>query len=218
MFIDLIIIIFLIFGAILGAKRGFTKELVTLVGFIAVLVISFLLKGYVVELFYDLFPFFEFDGLTALNILLYESISMLILVIFLSAILKLILRATSAFEKFLNFTIVLGIPSKILGAILGIIEHIGLAFIVLYVASINYNVAADSKVANFILTETPLLSNVCDKTIETVKEINELKEKSEEINSNNATLNRDILNLMIEKKVISEEKVADLINKGKLEL
>lgn len=216
MFIDLLIIIFLLLGALIGMKRGFTKQLVTLVGFIAVLVISFLLKGYIANLFYDICPFFKFDGLTSLNILLYEALSMLILIAFLSALWRLLLMLTSAFEKFLNFTIILGIPSKILGAILGIVEHIAITFIVLYVASVNFNFSETSKLSEVILTKTPLLSSVCDDTIELFDDINDLRKKSEDVK--NSELNLEIIKLIIEKDVVSEEKITELINNGKLKI
>ena len=46
--LDIIIIIFILFGAVLGFKRGFTKELVEAVGFIVVLIIAYLLKTHLV--------------------------------------------------------------------------------------------------------------------------------------------------------------------------
>ena len=42
--IDLVIIIFILFGAVIGLKQGFTKSLVSLCGFIVVTVLAFILK------------------------------------------------------------------------------------------------------------------------------------------------------------------------------
>ena len=43
--LDIGIIIFIIFGGILGLKRGFTKELVEALGFIVVIILAYFLKN-----------------------------------------------------------------------------------------------------------------------------------------------------------------------------
>ena len=42
--IDIVILIFLAFGALIGFKRGFTNEFVSLVGIFLIIIFSFLLK------------------------------------------------------------------------------------------------------------------------------------------------------------------------------
>ena len=58
--LDIGIIIFIIFGGILGLKRGFTKELVEAVGFIVVIIIAYFLKNPLSVLMYEYLPFFNF--------------------------------------------------------------------------------------------------------------------------------------------------------------
>ena len=55
--VDIIILIFLAFGAVLGFKRGFTKQLVSLVGIFAIIILSFLLKNPVSVFLYNNLPF-----------------------------------------------------------------------------------------------------------------------------------------------------------------
>ena len=50
--VDIIIIIFLIFGALLGFKRGFTRELVSFIGMFAIIVLAFILKNPVSVILY----------------------------------------------------------------------------------------------------------------------------------------------------------------------
>ena len=73
--VDLIIIVLVILGAAIGFKRGFTKELVSVLGFIVCIILAFILKNPVASFFYDKLPFFSFGGflkgVTALNILIY---------------------------------------------------------------------------------------------------------------------------------------------------
>ena len=114
--VDVVIILVLVLGLVVGAKKGFTRQLVDTVGTIAVIVLSFLLKGYVSSILYKFCPFFHFsgnlEGITSLNLLLYEVVAFFILFIILSSILKVLKLTTNIFEKFLKMTIVLGIPSK----------------------------------------------------------------------------------------------------------
>jgi len=58
--VDFVIVFILIFGALVGAKKGFTKQLVDTVGTIAIIVLAFLLKGFVSSILYKFFPFFSF--------------------------------------------------------------------------------------------------------------------------------------------------------------
>ena len=74
--VDLIIIVLVLLGAFVGAKRGFTRELVSVIGFLVCIVLAFLFKNPIAAFLYDHLPFFSFGGIfkgvTALNILLYE--------------------------------------------------------------------------------------------------------------------------------------------------
>ena len=44
--VDIIIIIFLLFGFLIGWKNGFTKQLVSTIGFMIVVALSYVLKNY----------------------------------------------------------------------------------------------------------------------------------------------------------------------------
>ena len=78
-FIDVIILIILAFGALLGWKHGFFSQLVSFAGVLLIFILAFFLKGYVSQFFYQYLPFFEFGGvlkgITVLNIALYEMIA-----------------------------------------------------------------------------------------------------------------------------------------------
>lgn len=220
--VDIVILILLAFGALLGFKRGFTRELVSLVGIFVILVLSFILKNPISVFLYNNLPFFNFGGIfkdvTVLNILVYEVISFFIVFFVLTVIFKLLLSITKIFEKILTATIILGIPSKILGAILGVIQYVIYIFIILYILRLpmfNINIVKDSKVASTILEKTPILNNVCDKTLDVFNEIIELKEEYETTN-NVDEFNQKALNSMIDKGVISKDNAQRLIDKGKI--
>ena len=220
--IDIIILVFLGFGALVGLKRGFTRQLISLVGIFVILILSFLFKNPISVLLYNNLPFFNFGGIfkdiTVLNILVYEIIAFLILFFALTLIFKILVKLTSIFEKILNATIILGIPSKILGAILGIVQNIIYAFIILYILSLpmfNFNILKESKVSNLILDKTPVLNKICDESIEVFNEIFELK-KEYENTTDIKKFNQKALDNMIDKGVVTKENVKNLIDKGKI--
>ncbi len=220
-FVDILILIGIALFTLLGFKRGFTKELVSFVGFILAVVIAFLLKDIVSVWMYEHLPFFEFGGflkgVSALNILVYEVLAFFFVFTILMIIQKVLLFATGIFEKLLNLTIVLGIFSKILGAILGLIEAIMISFVVLYVLSLpSFNIkdVNDSKLSHTILTKTPVLSSITGKTTEVIDEFLVLKEKYK--GENAEQFNYDTLELFLKYKVISVENLEKLIQKGKI--
>ena len=138
--IDVLIILLILAGGVLGWKKGFTREIVSFVGVFAVVILSFLLKNPVSAFLYEHLPFFKFGGLlkgvTTVNILIYEIIALLIVMSILTILLKVLSLLTNIFEKLLNFTIILGIPSKILGMLVGFIEGFVWVFIILYILSL----------------------------------------------------------------------------------
>lgn len=222
--IDIAILILLAFGALVGFKRGFTKELVSFVGFILVAILSFALKDTVSVWLYQVMPFFNFGGIfkgvTALNIIVYEVIAFLVVFAILMIIFKLVLFATGIIEKIFDLTIVLGIFSKFLGAIVGVVEYFVIIFIVLYVASLpffNFDILNESKLRGPILNNTPILSGMVDKSIQVLNEFAELKDKYETSGSANE-FNREALDLFLEYKIISVENVELLVERDKLSI
>lgn len=220
--VDLIILIFLGFGALIGFKRGFTRQLVSLVGIFVILILSFILKNPVSVFLYNNFPFFNFGGIfkdiTVLNILVYEVIAFFIVFFVLTFIFKLLLVLTNIFEKILKATVILGIPSKILGAILGIVQNFIYVFIVLYILSLpvfNINIIYNSKIANTVLNKTPILNKICDDTLDIFNEVIELKDEFK-TTTNMGEYNQKTLNIMIDKGIITKENAMELINKGKI--
>lgn len=224
--IDFAIIVLLILGGFVGMKKGFTSQLVDTVGTITIIIIAFLFKGYLSNILYKIMPFFEFYGgdfqyITSFNIILYEVLAFIILFSLLTIILSILKHTTKIFESILNFTIILGIPSKILGAIVGLINNFIFAFVILYLLSLpmfEFSPIADSKVSNKILSSTPFLSNICKKSLDVFNDFDILLEGYKDKNTydEKAELNQETLQLLVDKKVITASKVNELISTGKL--
>lgn len=221
--LDSIIILFLLCGAVLGFKKGAIKSLVALVGTIALVVISYYLKNPVADILFDFCPFLKFSGswagLVTLNILLYESLAYILVFIVLSSVLSVLLKLSGIIEKILKATIILGIPSKIIGAVLGFIEAVVFSFIILFVL-IQFNITSEfvneSSMANSILHKTPLIGTMVNDTYKAIKDIHNLQEKYKD-NSNIAAYNSEILSIMLNYEVVTPEVIQKLIDNKKLD-
>ncbi len=222
--IDFIILGVLIFGTFMGYKRGFVKEIVSCVGLIAVVVLSFIFKDQVSVWMYTNLPFFKFGGIvkgvTVLNILLYEVIAFLVVFTVLMILYHILVKLTGLIERIFNLTIILGIFSSFLGAIVGFIEYVIITFIAIYVLSLpTFNVISikDTKVGSMIIDNTPFLSGMVKDSMKVIDEFTSLKEKYK--TSDNANeFNYETLDLFLKYKVISVDNVEKLVEKDKISI
>jgi len=221
--VDSILILFLLLGAVLGFKKGAIKSLVALIGTVVVVVVAYYLKNPVAELLLDYCPFLKFGGswtgLVTLNILLYEAIAYLLVFVVLSSILSLLIKVSGILETILKMTIILGIPSKIIGAVLGFLEALVFSFIVLFVL-LQFNttskMVSDSTLARSIIDKTPIIGHMVNDTYKAIQDINKLQDKYKNDN-NKDVYNAEILTIMLKYEVVTPEVTQKLINSKKLD-
>jgi len=219
--VDAFIIILIILGGIVGFKNGAIKEGTKFIGLFAIIIISFLLKDRLMILLYENLPFFNFfgmlKGISVISILLYQLISFLIIFLALFFLLRVLLVITGLIEWLLKFTIFLSIPSKLIGIIVGIIEYYIYIFIILYVLNIpllNLNYVTESKIGNFILNNTPILSDMVDDTVEVYKDVwNIIKDKEGKTNKEINTL---VLATLLDNELITIESAKKLVLTNKI--
>lgn len=222
---DILIIVFILLGAVVGFKRGFTSSLVNFIGVILVVVIAYFLKNPVGDFLMSFCPFFAFDGIikgvTVLNIAVYQIIAFILVFSILMIGLKVLLMATGILETILKFTIVLGIPSKILGAIVGLIENYIIVFFVLYLLSmpnfLEVGFIKESKYREPILKNTPILSGVAESTLEVLDEFKGLTDKYEQSENSNE-FNLETLDLFLKYRVVTVDTVKNLVESGKIKI
>ena len=115
--VDLIIILMILMGAVVGFKNGVIKTTTRFVGLFVVIILSFILKDKLMILMYENLPFFDFFGLIkgidAINILFYQLVSFLIIFAAFMFVLKVLLVITGLIEWLLKMTIFLSIPSYV---------------------------------------------------------------------------------------------------------
>ena len=221
--VDVIIIALLILGGVAGFKAGVIKKLTDFIGMFVVIILAFYLKNYISVIMYENLPFFNFfgliNGIDTLNILLYEVIAFLVIFIALLFVLKVVLMLTGLVEKILKATVILSIPSKLLGIVVGVIEMYVYLFLILVIVSLpifDSSFLKDSKMNIFILNNTPVLSGVSEEIIDIYGDVYNIIDNRK--NKTNEQLNEEILKVLIDKKVVTKESAKKLVDRNKIHI
>ena len=218
--VDVSIILILLMGAVVGFKRGIFKSAVMFIGAIVVIVLAYSLKNPVANLLYSFMPFFnfagDFEGLTTLNLIIYEAIAFVIVYLLLMVLLRILIKVTGVFEKLLNFTIILGIQSKLLGALFGLVETFLFIFVALFLLNqipATNSIVTSSSSASHILTASPILSNITKSYYEAFEEVISIKDQNM---NDKEEYNRRCLEILIKYDIVDKNSVKELIANGKL--
>ena len=222
--VDIIIVVFIFIGGVIGWHRGVIKEAFSAIGIIVCGIFAFLLKNPLSIVFYENLPFFKFGGIfkgvTVLNIALYELVAFLIVFSILMILWKVVLLISSLVQKIIDATIILGLPSKILGFFIGVVENYLIAFIVIYILVLpifSVREVIDSEYAGFILNNTFVVSNIVDSNQEFIQEFTSLKEKYDNTDSA-SRFNYDTLDLFLKYDIIDIKSARKLREKNKLRI
>lgn len=218
----LTLLIILLFGVI-GFGRGFFKQTFSTVGFIIVVVLSWVIKTPLAEFMSLHLPFFKFggnlSGASSLNIILYQLIAFLIVVLLLEGILQFVLKITGLVEKILNITIVLGAISKVLGLLLGLVEGFVIVFIALFFLkqpAFDIPYFEDSKLTDNILKSTPLLSNIASDFTDTFNDIYALTNDYVEQKLDSNEMNYESIKVMLDHKIVKPGYISKLSKAEKI--
>ena len=219
---DIGIILLLIMGVVVGFKRGVIKETASLLGIIIVFILSFSLKNVLGNILCTYLPFFKFkgtiEGLSILNIFMYQMIAFLLVFGVLLTLYEIIIKLSKIINKIINITLVLIIPSKILGAILSLIKTyiiLTAVFLVLMIPIGHSSVFKESTIINIMLYKTPLISNYISNFSKPINEIYDLLKDIKNKNKNN--INLEALDIMLKYNVVSKETITNLVNLNKLD-
>ena len=221
--VDIVILIALALGAIAGFKAGVIKKTADFLGTFIIVILAFYLKNDLSVIMYENLPFFNFGGfikgVEAINVLLYEILAFIIVFVALLFILKVILMLTGLIEKILKATVILSIPSKLLGIVVGAIEMYVYVFIILVVLTLpifNIPYVRESKLADFMLNNTPILSGISEEMIDIYGNVYTIV--TEKDNKTNEELNEEVLAFLIDKQVLSKESAKKLVDQNKIHI
>lgn len=216
--IDVIILLFLLMGAVIGYKRGAIQTIATLIGTLLIIVLAYYLKNPLSVLMYTYLPFFKlggvFKGITVINILIYEAIAFFLVLSILSILLSVLLKVTGIISKIVDHSIILTLPSKLIGILIGFLEAYIFLFILLFLFSqfsFSQVVLKESKYTDSILTKTPFTKGF-QNSYNVFKEISKMNDKEQEKKDYEA------LNLLLKYEIITPENADKLVKKGKINI
>ena len=216
---SVVIVLLILLCGVLGSKRGILKELVVIVGTIVVFAIAFFLKDPLASFFCTYLPFFNFKiplgNLVSLNIIFYQLIAFLLIVIVLRLILQILIDVTGIFSKIINATIILAIPNKLLGFVVGLLEGYILMFIILNVVAIPMSgseLFMSSGVRQFIVNDTPVLKDCLGGLNYAIDDVLSLSS-----NDDRNTNDLKVIDIMLKYKVVSTDFMDNVKETGKLD-
>ena len=222
--LDVAIILILIMSAIVGFKRGAIKEIVSLVGIIIVFIVAFSLKGVLGNVLCKWLPFFNFagnlEGVTVLNILLYQLIAFLIIYSLLFSVYMIVMKISGVVQKLVHMTVILWLPSKLIGAVVAFITGYVMVFVVLLALLIplkDTDIFRESRFANYIVYDTPVLASSADNISSSINEVYTLGEELSKGDISKNEANLETMDILLKYKIVSPETARQLIVLDKLD-
>ena len=223
---DIVFILIILMFGVLGLKRGVFKQLVMSLGIFIICIIAWYLKAPIATFLSLHMPYWNLSNaqgmIPVLNILFYQTVGFCIVFGILMIILQVLINCTSIFEKILKATVILAIPSKILGFFAGLIEGYVIIFIAAFFLSqpsISSDIIKESKLRPWILNNTPVLSNNVSGTYNTMEDIYKLKDKYEASKDKDwNAMSRDSVEVMLKYKVVTTDYLKTLKDAGRLNI
>ena len=221
--IDIICIVIIVLFGIIGLRKGVIKSLVQLIGTCAVIVLAFVFKDVLANFLMKYLPFYNFggvfEGITSINVLIYELISFIVIYIILYCILSIVINLAGIVEKLIDITVILAIPSKILGGIVGLIEGVIMTFLVAFILfhiPATEPMVADSKFSIVLLERTPIIGSLASSSTKALEEIDEIVSEMQD-NENREEVNFQVLHVLVTYNIISKEDAQRLIDDNKIQ-
>ena len=222
--LDIGIVLILIMSAIVGFKRGAIKEIVSLVGIIIVFIVAFAFKGVLGNVLCKWLPFFNFagnlEGVTVLNILLYQLIAFLIIYSLLFSIYMIVMKISGIVQKIVHMTVILWLPSKIIGAVVAFITGYVMVFVVLLALLIplkDTDIFRESRFANYVVYDTPILAGSAENISRSINEVYTLGEELSKGDISKNEANLETMDILLKYKIVSPKTAKELVALDKLD-
>lgn len=211
--LDLAIMAILILFVIAGFKSGVIRECVSLVGIIIVFFLSWQLRGILGNILTLHMPYYTYKGYVFINVLLYQALGFFITFLILLSLYSMLMGFSTFIQKIVNATIILWIPSKILGGVVSFLKGYIIVFIILLVALIpfgNSRIMKESAFVDKIVYNSPVLSKYTNSITKPLKEINDLIDSASKEKITKDEVNLEALKIMMRYDVVSQKVIAQL--------
>lgn len=216
---DIVIILLILLSGVTGLKQGLLKSGINLIGTILIYIIAFKMKDSIGLFLCKVCPFFKFNGYITLNILVYQLIAFVLIASILFSIFAIVLKLTGIVQKLVDLTVILTIPSKIGGFIIGLLEGYVVMFIIILILSVplrNVELFSKSTLVDKMINNTPILSSTLDGVGDVIFNVFHVTSEVKEGENENTKVNIDIMKTYLDYKIISKEDAIDLVDMGKL--
>ena len=216
---DIVIILLILLSGVTGLKQGLLKSGINLIGTILIYIIAFKMKDSIGLFLCKVCPFFKFNGYITLNILVYQLIAFVLIASILFSIFAIVLKLTGIVQRLVDLTVILDIPSKIGGFIVGLLEGYVVMFIIILILSVplrNVEMFSKSKLVNKMLNDTPILSSTLDGVDDAIFNVFNITSVVGEGEDKITKVNLDIMKTYLDCKVITKDDAIKIIDTGKL--
>lgn len=220
--VSILVILILIADIVAGYKKGFLESGVKFLKTVVAMLIAYFCKAPLSSYLYLNFPFFKlsgiFKGVTAVNILLYEVIAFFVVFILVLIILNIISSILKLDEKVLRLVSIIGVPNKIMGAIIGGLKSIVFLYFALsifFVVSNFMKLDTGESLGDYIV-EMPVLKNTFGSVLDSFDQISDLAVEYENI-QDKEKLNNESIDILLKYDIITEENLELLIKAGKVQ-
>ena len=217
---DIVIILLILLSGVTGLKQGLLKSGINLIGTILIYIIAFKMKDSIGLFLCKIFPFFKFNGYVTLNILVYQLIAFVLIASILFSVFAIVLKLTGIVQKLVDLTVILDIPSKIGGFIIGLLEGYVVMFIIILILSVplrNVELFSESTLVDKMLNKTPVLSSTLDGLGDAIFNVFHITSEVKEGEDKTTKVNLDIQKTYLDCKVITKDDATKIIDTGKLD-
>ena len=220
---DIVIIVILLIGIYSGYKKGFLESSIRFIGSVVSVVGAYMFKNPVAVFLYTNLPFFKIDGFfkgaSVLNIVIYEVIAFIIVSSVLAIIVTIICKLTGLVNKLLSLIFLIGVPNKILGAIVGFLGGYIVVYLLVIVLMFVGNFLSYDLEGNLSgkIFNTPILHETFAPTYNALEEISTIATEYENINDKD-DFNYRSLDILLKYDIVTVENVELLIGKNKIDI
>ncbi len=221
---DIGVILLIIMSGLVGLKKGAIKGAISIIGTIIVFYLGFTFSKELSNILSTYLPFSNFwgsfEGIDSLNILMYRLVGFLLVFGGLYFVFSIILAITGILQKLVDMTIILQIPSKIIGFLIGLVEGYIVIFVVLLLLAIplgNIDLYRESKVIDYIIHDSLFLSDKTNKVIEPIDEVYELTNNIQDEKITNIEADNQLMDMLLKYEITNVETVKVLEEKEKLD-
>ena len=220
--VSIFVILIIISDIIDGYKKGFLESGVKFLKTLVAMLIAYFCKAPLSKYMYLNLPFFQlegiFKGVSSLNVIIYEIIAFFVIFALVLLIINIVSAILKLDEKVLRLVSIIGVPNKIMGAVINGLKSIVLLYfgLSLFFVGANFMKWDVGESLGTYIVEMPLLKNTFGNILDSCNEITDLAVEYENI-QDKEELNNKSIDILLEYDIISEENLELLIESGKID-